>query len=150
MIRGLQGTLLGVWHWQPLALWIVVANVVRLSSAVPSLQPVAVRAVDCVKSGSGSAFSPRHTRPLRFHRHLCDEGSTHRYSNANSRSNVFAGQNDQPLNSGTGLGIWHALHSSKESYLMSLVVRLATAWLTVPLLVAVGIEFPWQSHSQML
>ncbi len=150
MIRGLRGTLLGVWHWQPLALWIVVANVVRLSSAVPSLQTVAVHTVDCVKSGSGSAFSPQHTRLLRFRRHLCDEGSTHCYFNANSRSDVFAGQNDQPLDSGTVLGIWHALHSSKESYLTSWVVCLATAWLTAPLLVAVGIEFPWQLHSQML
>jgi hypothetical protein len=150
MIRGPRGTLLGVWHWQPLAWWIGVASVVHSSWAVPSIRSVAVRAVGCVRSGSGSAFSPRHTRPLRFRCLLCDGGLTHRCSNANSRSDVFAGQIDRPLNSSTGLGIWHALHSSKESYLKAWDVRLANAWLTTPLLVAVRIKFPGQSYSQML
>ena len=140
--------MLEVCHRQLLVWWIGVASVVHPPWAVPRIQSVAVRA--CVSSGSGLAFSPQQTRPLRFRRHLCDGGSTRRCSNTISRSNVFAGQIDQPLDSSTGLGIWHALHSSIELYLIAWDARLTNAWLTTPLLVAVGIEFPGQSYSQML
>ena len=150
MIRGPRGTMLGVCHWQPLAWWIGVASVVHPPWVVPSIKSVAVPVVGCVSSGSGSAFSPQQTGPLRFRRHLCNGGLTRRCSNTISRSDEFAGQILQPLDSSTGLGIWHALHSSIESYLIVWDACLANTWLTTPLLMAVGIEFPGQSYSQML
>ena len=142
--------LLGVRPLLPLVWWIRVASGVRPSLAVLSIQCGAVLAADCVRSGIGLASSLQQTRPLRHCPHLCDGGSTCRCSNAISRSNVFVGQIGQCLDLSTGLGIWRALHSSIRSYLMAWDVCLATACLTTPHLLALGIEFPVRSYSLML
>ena len=150
MIRGPLGMLLGVRPLLPLVWWIRVASGVRPLLAVPSIQWGAVLAADCVRSGIGLASSLQQTHPLRHCPHLCDGGSTCCCSNAISRSNVFVGQIGQHLNLSTGLGIWRALHSSIGSYLMAWDVHLATACLTMPHLLALGIEFPMRSYSLML
>ena len=150
MIRGPLGMLLGVRPLLPLAWWIRVASGVRPSLAVPSIQCGAILAADCVRSGIGLASSLQQTHPLRHCPHLCNGGLTCRYSNAISRSDVFVRQIDQRLDLSTGLGIWRALHSSIGSYLMAWDVHLATACLTTPHLLALGIKFPVRLYSLML
>ena len=142
--------LLGVWPLLLLVWWIRVASGVRPLLAVPSIQCGAILAADCVRSGISLASSLQRKHPLRHRPHLCNGGLTCRYSNAISRSDVFVRQIGRRLDLSTGLGIWRALHSSIRSYLMVWGVRLATACLTTPHLLALGIEFPVRLYSLML